>query len=536
MQENDFLNIDGLGKCEITRNLNLNVVPSKKLFRELGNVGLYPSNAWEAFVENSISYREGEFTEVRIIVNISRDPEKSSIEFIDNSSGFTIDELSQALSPASRSRDNDGHFSDLGEHGMGMIHAIQYLGKIGHILTKKKNADKAIIYQEEEMDWGERTCKEVILPSGYFNGYDHGTSILIKKTDYLGYNGRSPFEYYYKQLFNQLGAKFRYFLTNKTDFASVGIVRPPVEMCPKTRLRLRVTMTNHERKVPEIRDHEIKPCLPVYQDTNNQNLPFLEEEVFEGSDWKAVLQIGYAASKQCLVDRYGKPDFADCSYVPDYTKPEHPFAPTKTGLEIFKKNLQIAFWNKSRLSQLGIKDDPGVSMRGEIHVLEGFTTTTKKDDLVLDRQVSELITQIKERLKNSSYWKDSPGKKFDEDRMVENRKNSLQVDGHTAEKNQPVGGTECKVDLFVDGKIIEEHKAQDADARDIGQLLFYIILGQQDGWDKVGYMVSPGITPSAEKVIREVNNRVFYKDDQGNYHPLQIKWKDSGPNALNLHK
>ena len=35
------------------------------------------------------------------------------------------------------------------------------------------------------------------------------------------------------------------------------------------------------------------------------------------------------------------------------------------------------------------------------------------------------------------------------------------------------------------------------------------------------------------RVIEEINKRVFYKDDDGNYFPLSIKWKDS--NTLNLH-
>ena len=442
----------------------LNVPPSDKIFEQLGHNNYEDVDIVSELIDNALNNRiEDEKLTIEIEVGVSEEnPEDSYMIIKDDASGIAFEELGEAISPGGTAGNQD---EALSEHGLGMKQAIAAAGQLDHLKTKTENDDLATVIEEFSYNDQEVPAEEV--------NWDHGT---IVKVNNLHSRLRNGWRHYMQSFQSKLGARYRRFLDTDTEME----------------MKLEWKNLDSEDGSDE-HSTWIGPEKPVYfHPQKRQNKPVVLKREFSGDDWRAKLTIGYAPESEEQYEELGLETLK--RYSP------YNVSLSKQGLDILKNDRVIQF---NMLSELGLINTPHPQynhIRGEIDLVEGFSTAITKNRIEDDERFEELLSKIEQYLDEESILEGRRvPEQLPEDVLRDRLRNHLvnrSIDPkNSAETEYAVQGLGGFIDVLAEEKEAFELKANQAGGLDVYQLLAYLDLGDLSK----GYLVAQSFTTGANQ-------------------------------------
>lgn len=447
-------------------NTTINIEPSDNLFRELGNNTYDFVDLISEFIDNSIAARvEDKILNVEIVIGLSKHDERNSyFKIKDNAKGISQNYIGKALSPGATSGG-----TTLNEHGLGMKQAIAALGTLDYLKTKTKDNDKAI--QINELKFG--SIKAELIDSEF----EHGTEIKV-----ININSIVPTnpQKYTQNILGLLGARYRRFLREDN---------------PKMKLTIEMKNIDDEKSRSNVWD--IKGIEPVYFHSNmRRNEPMINKKELKGKKWKARITFGYAPTdKQYEELGLEQPK----NYMP------YKVSINKQGLDIINNDRVIKFHQLSEIGLVETRHNKFNYIRGEIDLISGFTTAITKNNVIIDNNFNELITQIKELLKKKSYldkknYPDEIPENLLRDRLKNFFETSKMFKKNNVQIEYPIEGLGGFIDILADEEPWEL-KINEATGLDVYQLFAYMDMGN---FNK-GYLVAKSFKTGAESAANFIN-------------------------------
>lgn len=444
---------------------SINIEPSDNLFRELGNNTYDFVDLISEFIDNSIAARiEGEILHVKIVIGLSKyDERKSYLSIKDNAKGISQELLGKALSPGATSGGKT-----LNEHGLGMKQAIAALGILEYLRTKTIESDKAI--QINELRFGVIDAELIDVD------FEHGTEIKV-----CNINSIVPInaQKYTQNIVGFLGARYRRFLRQDN---------------PK--MELTIEIRNIDNDTTENK-WKIKEVNPVYFHSNyRRNEPMINKKELKGKHWKAKITFGYAPNEK----QYEELDIeAPRNYMP------YKVSINKQGLDIINNDRVIKFHQLSEIGLVSTRHNKFNYVRGEIDLLNGFTTAITKNNIIIDNNFNELIEKTKELLNSKGYlekknYPDEIPESLLRDRLKKFFQNSKMFKKNNVQTEYPIEGLGGFIDILADGEPWEL-KINEADGLDVYQLFAYMDMGN---FEK-GYLVAKSFRTGAESAAAFIN-------------------------------
>lgn len=454
---------------------NIKVDPSDKIFNELGKNTYNYIDLISELIDNSIAARfQDEKIKLEIEIGISEEKgEKSYFIIRDNGEGMAREDIGKAISPGAKAGGDT-----LNEHGLGMKQAISALGDLEYIATKTKDDDEAIII--EELKFGD------ILPKTTEVEWNHGTEIcltnlnsIVKKTQ----------QSYTKSISTYLGARYRRFLKSENPI-----------------LKLKIKMydlddIDDEGNPQLMQQWRVTEVRPVYFHPNERcNKPVILKKKFNGDNWEAEFTFGYAPKEE---------EYEVMGLEPPKQYEPYKVSLTKQGFDIIRNDRVIIFHQLSELDIVPSQHNKYNLIRGEIDLLDGFTTAITKNNIIADKNFYELISEITEFLKDNDYLKkktypDELPEKLLRDRLADQLKTHsmpmLRKDEVQTEYS--IGALNGYVDILADGEAWEL-KTKEATGLDIYQLFAYMDMGELE----VGFLVAPSFSTGAEEAMNFINDK-----------------------------
>lgn len=443
----------------------IKIEPSNNLFKELGNNTYDFVDLISEFIDNSIAAKvEDKILNVKIVIWLSRyDEKKSYLSIKDDAQGISQEFLGQALSPGATSGGKT-----LNEHGLGMKQAIAALGTLEYLRTKTKVAEKAI--QINELRFGEIDAKFIDVD------FEHGTEIKVSNINSIVPTNPQK---YTQNIVGFLGARYRRFLR---------------EDLPKMKLLIQIKNIDTDSVENE---WEIKEVDPVYFHTNyRKNEPMINKKELKGRGWKAKLTFGYAPSDK----QYEELGIE----VPKNYMP-YKVSINKQGLDIINNDRVIKFHQLSEIGLVATRHNKYNYIRGEIDLINGFTTAITKNNIIIDNNFNELIEKIKEILNSKGYlekksYPDEIPENLLRDRLKKFFKSSKMFKKNNVQTEYPVEGLGGFIDILADGEPWEL-KVNEADGLDVYKLFAYMDMGN---FEK-GYLVAKSFKTGAESAANFIN-------------------------------
>ena len=451
----------------------LNVEASNRLFYELKNSNYTYEQCLNELIHNSIaSKNDGKLLTITISIFISKiDSSKNYLIFEDDGSGMNHKQLENGISPGKKAGKHK-----LNDHGLGMNTSIPSLGKLDYLATKTKDINKAIFI--EEFKYGKIKTKESIVD------FEHGTEICIKNLNPIVFMSQVK---YTKYLVKQLGATYRRFLSVNN---------------PKIKLIINFFDIDNNNSLKK--SWNIKEENQVFMNPfNRKNMPNEHNILFEGDNWKASLTYGYSAKEN------------------DYTllvmeKPKHYFpyinCRKNQGFDLIINDVIL---KRNQLTEIGLVDkehDRFNYIRGEINLIEGFSTTTNKVDVIRNKNFNELVKKIKNYLNEKNYLKPIPYSSKDikesvyKNRLVKNFNSNRFMLKEEVTPEYTVGALDGHIDILAD-KEAWELKRGIASGNDMYQLFGYLDMGNI----KKGYIVAEGLSSGGKEALKHINNKYDLK-------------------------
>lgn len=447
-------------------NTVINIEPSDNLFRELGNNTYDFVDLISEFIDNSIAARvEDEILNVEIVIGLSKHDERNSyFKIKDNAKGISQNYLGKALSPGATSGG-----TTLNEHGLGMKQAIAALGTLDYLRTKTKDNDKAI--QINELKFG--SIKAELIDSEF----EHGTEIKV-----ININSIVPTnpQKYTQNILGLLGARYRRFLREDN---------------PKMKLTIEMKNIDDEKSRSNLWD--IKGIEPVYFHSNmRRNEPMINKKELKGKKWKARVTFGYAPTDK---------QYEELGLEPPKNYMPYKVSINKQGLDIINNDRVIKFHQLSEIGLVETRHNKFNYIRGEIDLISGFTTAITKNNVIIDNNFNELITQIKELLKKKSYldkknYPDEIPENLLRDRLKNFFENSKMFKKNNVQIEYPIEGLGGFIDILADEEPWEL-KINEATGLDVYQLFAYMDMGN---FNK-GYLVAKSFKTGAESAANFIN-------------------------------
>ncbi|MCD6236374.1 MAG: ATP-binding protein [Thermoplasmata archaeon] len=454
-----------------------NVSPSNNIFVELGKNTYDYKDLISELIDNSIAARRNDR---RLIVTIELyvDSNNNPIEFIikDNASGITPDKLGATITPAGIQSLNS-----LNEHGLGMKQAVAALGKLKYLATKTESEEKARVILE--FKFGE-------IPTYYAQtfDYDSGTEIAVTNLKSIVISNPTVIT---RSLIPYLGARYRRFL------------RPDNKIMD---LHMNIRRQNNGDVLYSWEIEEVKPIY--FHPSTRTNKPVIIKYPLSGSGWKAELTFGYAPQE--------KEEYEELGIEPPNKFHPYYVSLSKQGLDIIRHNRVVLFHQLSEIGIISARHPDFNNIRGEIDLLEGFSTAITKNSIIMDEHFRECIDEVRKILrgekatrggKKKDYLK---GKKYPEqipERLLRDRlatwlsSNPLHKRSDV-QTEYVVQGIEGYVDILADGEAWEI-KPEQASARDVYQLFMYMDVG---GFDK-GFLVAKDFTTGANVAASHISKK-----------------------------
>jgi hypothetical protein len=444
------------------------VSPSDNLFKELGKNTYDYKDLISELIDNSIAARRNDRM-LEVTIDLYVDTTNRPTEFVirDNACGISQEKLGIAITPAGIQLPES-----LNEHGLGMKQAIAALGKLKYLATKTQDEDKARVVLD--FKFGE-------IPTYYSTDFDHdsGTEIAVTNLNAIVTSNPTAIT---NSLIPYLDARYRRFLR------------------PESKI-LELSMNIRRRSKGDVLyTWSVEELKPIYfHPSTRTNKPVITNLSLSGKGWKAKLTFGYAPQEKEEYEELG-------IEVPNKFHPYY-VSLGKQGLDIIRHDRVVLFHQLSEISIISARHPDFNNIRGEIDLLEGFSTAITKNSIIADEHFRECVDEVRKILigeqpsvggKKQNYLK---GKKYPEqipesllrDRLATwlgnnpiNKKNNVKTE-------YVVQGIEGYVDILADGEAWEV-KPDQAKAIDVYQLFMYMDVG---GMNK-GYLVAKDFTTGAE--------------------------------------
>jgi hypothetical protein len=438
------------------------VEPSNNIFHELGNNTYDLKDLISELIDNSIAARR---PDIRLKINIEflidNGNNCDSIFITDNALGIAQNRLGIALSPAAVQSSNS-----LNEHGLGMKQAIAGLGKLKYLATKTPTDSKARVIRE--LKYGKLDCY-----LAEFNDVS-GTEICINEVKPIVNTYPSSIT---KTLVPYLGARYRRFLRPENRIAEINI------------------FTKNKKTGDVLFSWDIAEIKPIYFHPSTRiNKPVIENKKISGPGWKAELTFGYAPTDNELKELGVSPLH---QYEPYYV------SISKQGLDVILYNRVVLFHQLSELGIINVRHNDYNLVRGEINLLEGFTTAITKNSVIRDDHFIECIEKVKELLigkegeqdkgylRLKRYPTEIPERLL-RDRLILWLQNNPMNKKKDVKPEYTIEGLAGAIDILADGEAWEIKRDQ-ADGMDVYQLFAYMDMGN---FDK-GYLLAASHTTGA---------------------------------------
>jgi len=384
----------------------------------------------------------------------------------DDAQGIPHEKLGLALSPAAVQTPNS-----LNEHGLGMKQAIAGLGKLKYLATKTPGEVKARAVLQ--FKFGKVDC--------YSADYDppYGTEICIEDVKAIVLTNPQSIT---MSLVPYLGARYRRFLRPDNKIAEI-------------QLFIKDMSTGHINYSWQI--EETKPLY--FHPGTRTNKPVILNKKFSGSGWKAELTFGYAPNDEEMKELGMSP-------LPHY----HPYkvSISKQGLDVILHDRVILFHQLSELGIIQVRHNDYNQIRGEIVLLEGFSTAITKNSIMFDDHFVSCIGQIKEFLTGEGtdaasnyirlkrYPSEIPEALL-RDRLATWLKNNPLNRKKDVKIEYFVEGLAGNIDILADGEAWEIKRDQ-ANGLDVYQLFAYMDMGSIDKGFTVATSFAPGASAAAD--------------------------------------
>lgn len=450
---------------------DLEVPPSDRVFSVLGNNDYNDIDLISELIDNAVAAQsDDEGIEIEIEIGLSEENPGDSYFFIgDNASGIPFDKLPEAISPAGIT---SGLTHPLNEHGLGMKQAVAAAGDLDYLKTKAPKEDLATVihdfaygkldYEEEDVDW------------------DHGTEIRITNLNQILKNSATVYDC---RINSYLGARYRRLLGQPEDVMSIEIKWKDLD-------------SGETRKIyPDA-------VAPVYFHPNKRvNKPVIHKKEFSGSEgngWKVELTFGYAPENKSEYDELGLKQ--PKQYEPYYK------ALSKQGLDLIRHNRVIQFHQLEEIDLVNATHNQYNNIRGEIDLIEGFSTAITKNKIVGGVEFDSMISEVREFLNDNDYLEQRhiPGEIPEpclRDRLASLLENPPYNYGDI-ETEYGVGALAGFIDIMADGEAWEL-KVNQADGLDVYQLFAYLDMGDIDE----GHLVSDGISSGGSEAIKHIEKK-----------------------------
>lgn len=480
-----------------------NVVPSNNIFKELGKNTYTFKDMLSELIDNSIAARiVGEDLRVTIEIYYGNTNKAEKLIYFDNASGISEEKLGEALSPAAiQTR------GSLNEHGMGMKQAIAGIGEFEYLATKVNGEELARVITE--LKYGNIET----FTSEEFDG-EHGIEIAIKNVNSIVTANPSVIT---QHIVPYLGARYRNFLKEDNKILNLTV-------------KLINEQTNQATNV-----WNIKQVKPIYfHPSYRVNKPVIYNFPVNGNGWSAELTFGYAPANKNDIDELGinKPE----RYEPYYV------SLSKQGLDVLLHDRVILFHQLSEIGIVGSKHPSLNTIRGEIKLIEGFSTAITKNSIMEDKNYQECIEKIKDILTGRVAGPRGEKRDYIETKtypeklpeaLVRDRLSAWLISNTQAPRSDvqtefSVGGIDGHIDILADNEAWEI-KMEQASAYDVYQLFMYMDVG---GYDK-GFLVAKDFTSGAKfaaKFIKENHNKKIVLSPRSEYpinHPANAEEREA---------
>ncbi|WMJ81224.1 ATP-binding protein [Clostridium sp. MB40-C1] len=459
----DINHINEFETCKI------NVQPSNKLFKELGNITYNFVDILSELIDNSIASRvKGQLLHVNIEIGICNENKYSYIIVKDNAKGIERKSLGMAISPAERVGK-----SSLNEHGLGMKQAISALGDLKYIATKTKDDEKTIIV--EELKFGE-------IVSKLFNiDWEHGTEVCVDNLKEIVPRNSVG---YTKGVIKYLGARYRRYLKPER---------------PKMKLTMKLLHIEEDNSTAtKLKEWNIEDEKPIYfHPYKRKNEAVIKKGKLEGSNWEAEFTFGYAPKDEEYLEMELE--------IPKNYEP-YTVSQSKQGFDIIINDRVINF---HQLSELGLvtRHSKYNYIRGEIDLKKGFTTATTKNYIIYDLNFREVIEKIKKILLDGKYlekrtYYDELPENLLRDRLAYHFKHRTINPIKDAKTEYAIEGLGGYIDILAQNEAWEL-KTTPVSGMDVYQLFAYMDMGNIEK----GYMLASEFKTGAEAAKDFINKK-----------------------------
>lgn len=445
----------------------ITVLPSDRIFKELGNNSYNFVDVISELIDNSISAKHENLLRVMIEIGLSSKNENCYFKITDNASGIALENLAKALSPAANSGGKT-----LNEHGLGLKQAIASLGDLEYIISKERSMQHAV--RIKELRFGEIPIEHIDVE------WNCGTEICIKNLANIVEKNTKKYD---QNIVGSLGARYRRYLRQENP-----------------QMSLQISLYDIDGLMPNIiKQWDIEEVNPIYfHPQTRKNKPYIEKKEFRGRGWSAEFTFGYAP----LDHEYEELGLSQVSK-------SHPYyvSLNKQGIDIFKNDRVIKFHQLSELGLTPVKHNSYNHIRGELHLQKGFTTSITKNHVIYDQHFTDLLNQLKDfmlekNLIHQKYVQNKMPEKLLRDRLIQVMKNNQFFHRTGIHKEYVIEGLDGHIDIYTDTDAWEL-KINAATGYDVYQLFAYMDMGNITE----GFLVAPEFKPSAMATVSHINKK-----------------------------
>jgi len=444
----------------------ITVEPSNAIFKELGNNNYDFIELISELIDNSIAAKvDGTPLNIKIEIGLSSNQKETYLIIKDDGCGIKKENLGKAITPAGFSGGKT-----LNEHGLGMKQAVASLGSLSYLLTKA--IDEKVTSYIDKFEFGEISMLQIDYD------WNHGTEICVKNLNGIVPTSQQKYTMY---VVPYLGAKYKRFLKSDNPKMQLSIALLDVDQLDENELPLEIQAW----KVQEVKQTYFHP-------NKRQNKPIVLNKEFKGKGWKAKFTFGYAPTNE---------EYEELGL--ELPKPYSPYVVSikKQGFDMITHDRVINF---SQFHELGFVNVPHNNynyVRGEIDLLNGFSTSTTKNFILKDKNLEELLNQIKSYLEENGLLErkndpDELPEKLLRDRLANYLKGRTIEPKKDVKTEYTVQGLAGAIDVYADEEAYELKKGQAA-GLDVYQLFAYMDMGSISK----GYLVAKSFTTGAQAAV-----------------------------------
>lgn len=453
-----------------SKTVQVYVKPNNSIYEELGHNNYTQVELLGELIDNSIGGMTKEQLQGNSQLEISidivlYDNKKPTFIIEDNGTGIKFSDFSKVIAPAGTSGG-----TSVNEHGFGMKQAVASLGELDYLKTKPQNDTYSYTINEFKFE-------EINVIKKPDEKKKHYTKLVIKDCNPILSKKSMAIS---ENIIPWLGAKYRRYLIGKNKIKII--------------LNLINGDLSNDSKNYTIKTWNVTEIHPNYFNLSNRtNKPEIEKKTFNGKGWEAKFTYGFAPTDEEYEElKISKPK----RYEPYYK------SMSKQGFDIIKDNRVITFSQLSEIHLVPKMHPQYNSIRGEIDLVAGFSTSTSKNQVTSDDHWNDLIIQIKDFLDekdllNKTKKDGEIPEKIYRNRLAKLLKESNLFTYKKIEMEKSVGELNGYIDILTDNTVWEL-KREAAKGLDVFQCFAYIKMGNY----KDGKLIAPEFSTGVDDTIK----------------------------------